>query len=73
MLHIEQHPSAGGMYLLVCGDITGAPGQWPGEQEGGGAVVVRGGFWGSSYLLTAMEVFQDFNICYGLFKWLQDE
>lgn len=32
----------------------------------GGAVVVRDGFYGSSYLPTAMEVFQDFSICLGV-------
>ena len=29
-----------------------APGQWPGDQEDESAMVVRGGFQGSSYLST---------------------
>lgn len=61
MLHTELQQSAGGpssasMSLLV--EISlGVPGQWPGGQEDGRAMVGRGGFQGSRYLSTDIKCF----------------
>lgn len=61
------------MYLLVCGDIAGVPGQRQGGQEGGGAL------GGAEAGFEEADIYQLLWKCFKiltptrLFEWLQDE